>query len=56
MTAGEFIRRLTEGIHNEGYTANNVNVSSVEPLSGDCYRITLEDRKDNEFEIYIENN
>lgn len=52
MKLSEFIRRLKEAIHKEGYNAGELTLDNVRNHNCDCYEVCLVNSRTGE-EVYI---
>ena len=55
MTAGKFIKGIKDGIKEEGYKANELELNYIEFHLPDCYEIEFRTKNDEVITILVEN-
>lgn len=56
MTAGKFIKGIKDGIKEEGYKANELELNYIQYHPNDCYEIEFRNKDDEVVTIIVENN
>jgi hypothetical protein len=56
MNASEFIRKLKDAIHEQGYKTNELTLNMVVSHDSDCHEVYLYTKDEEQIYVVIENN